>query len=185
MRSWFNRQRRPAAAAKEPPPPVEFVTQTLEPLGGKMLRPRDWFYSENHGAARRMWAMSREDPRGGRYVTGVSVQLLSDREAVTGQTAERFIRGYAEHLKSRASRVVENFDEVETGPFRRIGVGVEEGENRLRYSLYWLAGGGDLAVVVTAGTRATLWDVYEPIFDVMGDFDLIGAAPAADIPNDD
>ena len=28
--------------------PTDFVTQILEPTGGKILRPRNWFYSEGH-----------------------------------------------------------------------------------------------------------------------------------------
>ena len=31
--------------------PTEFVTQVLEPTGGKMLRPKDWFYVESHNGA--------------------------------------------------------------------------------------------------------------------------------------
>jgi len=34
----------PAADA----PPTEFVTQILEPTGGKISRPKNWFYHEGH-----------------------------------------------------------------------------------------------------------------------------------------
>ena len=169
----FGFGRKPKPPADAPAAPTEFVPQTLEPTGGTIPRPRDWFYQEKHQGQRMMWSISKEDPGLGPYVTGMSVQLLRNRQAVAGTTAEDFVRGFAEHKKRTSGKVVRTFDEAAAGPFRRIGVETLEGDFRIRYSLFWLSDGGDLAAIVTAGARPDLWDVYEPTFDTMGDFQLI------------
>ena len=54
------------------------------------------------------------------------------------------------------------------------GLETEEGDAHILYSVFWLGGGGDLAVVTTAGTRTDLWSTYAPAFDRMGaGFELI------------
>jgi hypothetical protein len=64
--------------------------QVLEPTGGEILRPRDWFYAEGHRGPTYMWTISREDTAGGRpYTTGVRIQLLTGVRNGTGKTAER------------------------------------------------------------------------------------------------
>ncbi|MBV8100153.1 MAG: hypothetical protein JOZ31_13440 [Verrucomicrobia bacterium] len=50
-----------ASAQDGAAPPTEFVTQVLEPLGGKIVRPKDWFYTESHGGPSYVWTFSRED----------------------------------------------------------------------------------------------------------------------------
>ena len=76
-------------------PPTEFVTQVLEPTGGKILRPRDWFYAEGHQGAVYTWTLSREDTTGNRpYTTGVRIQTFIGVKEGAGKTAEQFIRDF-------------------------------------------------------------------------------------------
>jgi hypothetical protein len=58
--------------------PTEFVTQVLEPTGGKIPRPKDWFYAESHHGPVYDWMITREDTHGGTgpYTTGVRIQTF-------------------------------------------------------------------------------------------------------------
>ena len=60
-------------------PPTEFVTQILEPTGGKIPRPKDWFYHEGHHGPVYDWMLTREDTTGGKkpYTTGVRIQTFT------------------------------------------------------------------------------------------------------------
>ena len=42
-------------------PAAEFVTQVLEPTGGKIMRPKDWFYTESQRGPSYVWTLFRED----------------------------------------------------------------------------------------------------------------------------
>ena len=71
-------------------------------------------------------------------------------------------------------KVLKTFEETDLGLFLRRGLETEEGEAHILYSCFWLGGGGDVAVVTTAGTRSDLWSTYAPTFDRMGSgFELI------------
>jgi len=39
--------------------PDGFVLQVLEPTGGKIIRPKDWFYAERHGGPSYTWIKPR------------------------------------------------------------------------------------------------------------------------------
>jgi hypothetical protein len=156
--------------------PTDFVTQILEPTGGKILRPRNWFYSEGHRGPTLMWTISREDSRNGApYITGVRIQVFRGLKAGAGKTAEQFIRDFSA-TKSSQSKVIETFPEVDQGLFRRIGIQTEEGANRIIYSLFWGKNDLDIAAISIAGTSKELWDVYSSTFQAMGEFEIIDMA---------
>src|SRR5262249_48160973 len=55
--------------------PTEFVTQVLEPTGGKIDKPKGWFYAESRDAHSFLWTLSRERAAHG-YETGMRIQVL-------------------------------------------------------------------------------------------------------------
>ena len=77
--------------------PTEFVTQVLEPTGGNIVRPKEWFYAEHHHGPVFVWTISREDTSGNQpYTTGgVSIQTFMHVKEGTGKTAEEFLRSFA------------------------------------------------------------------------------------------
>src|SRR3954470_20368648 len=85
-----------AAPAVAENAPTEFVTQVLEPTGGKMARPKDWFYSERHRGTVYDWVISREDTKGGvgPYTTGVRIQTFTGVKDGTGKSAKQFIQEF-------------------------------------------------------------------------------------------
>ena len=73
-------------------PPTTFVTQVLEPTGGKMLRPSDWFYHEYHRGPSYNWTISREQPSDGcPHITGLRIQTFANVEEGINKTAKQFI----------------------------------------------------------------------------------------------
>jgi hypothetical protein len=155
-------------------PPTEFVTQVLEPTGGKIPRPKDWFYAEDHHGAANVWTLSREDTTGGKpYTTGVRIQPLTGIKGGTGKTAKQFILDFVDVKKKEATKVIKACKEQEQGLFTRICLETEEGPYHILYSLFWGANGMDLAVVSIAGTTKELWETYAPTFDKMNAFELI------------
>ena len=80
------------ASAFAEAPLTEFVTQVLEPTGGKIPRPKDWFYHEGHHGPVYDWTLTREDTTGNKpYTTGVRIQLFANIKEGTGKTAKQFM----------------------------------------------------------------------------------------------
>jgi len=154
--------------------PVDFVTQALEPTGGKMARPRGWFYAEGHRGPTLMWTLSREDTSGGRpYTTGVRIQVFSGVKEGTGKTAKEFILDFAESRKKSASKVLKTCDATDQGLFTRTCLETEEGSDHISYSLFWGSKDLDIAAVIMAGTTTELWETYAPAFERMRECELI------------
>ncbi len=162
-----------APADKRPKAPTEFVTQVLEPLGGKIQKPKDWHYHEGHRKSTYMWTLSVEDSEKGPYVTGVRIQAFVGVKEATGKTAKEFILDFIKSKKDNAAvRVVSTCDEKDQGIFSRMCLEIEEGPNHILYSLFW-GNEADIAVVSIAGTSEELWHIYAPTFDKMNKFELM------------
>ena len=155
-------------------PPTEFVTQVLEPTGGKIPRPKDWFYAQSHRVPTSLvWTLSREDASGRTaYTTGVRIQMVIGVARDTGKTAKQFVLDFAAARREQAAKVIGTRDEQDQGPFTRVGLETEEGPYRILYSLFW-GNRVDIVVISTAGTTKELWDTYAPTFDKMAAFNLI------------
>lgn len=155
------------------PAPTEFVTQVLEPTGGKIMRPKSWFYTEGHRGPMYMWTLSREDIAGNRpYTTGVRVQTFVGVKEHTGKTAKEFITDFVA-TKKKSAQVLHSCDETDQGLFTRICLETVEGPHHILYSLFWGSSGMDIAVVSIAGTTKEQWETFAPTFRRMGDFELI------------
>lgn len=154
-------------------PPSEFVTQVLEPTGGKITRPKDWYYAEGHQGSVYTWTLSREDTTGNRpYTTGVRIQTFIGVKQGAGKTAKEFILDFV-GTKKKEAKVLKACEETNQGLFTRVCLETEEGPYHILYSLFWGSNGMDVAVVSIAGTSKNLWDNYASTFDKMSAFELI------------
>jgi hypothetical protein len=152
---------------------TEFVTQLLEPMGGKILRPKDWFYSEGHRGPTFLWTLSREDTSNHRgYVTGMRIQMFLNIKDGAGKTQRQFAMDNAAAIQKKASRIITSWPEQQQDLFSRIGFEAEEGPYHIVYSFFW-GNNMDMAVVTTAGTTRELWNTYTSTFEKMSDFELI------------
>jgi len=134
-------------------PLSDFVVQVLEPTGGKILRPKDWFYAEGHQGPVYTWTITREDISGGKsYTTGVRIQTFVGVKQGTGKSAKQFIYDFLASKKTQA-KVLKLGEEENQGLFTRICLETEEGPDHILYSLFWGTNGMDLAVVSISGTR--------------------------------
>jgi len=159
----------------ESPGDDEFVTQVLEPTGGKIVRPKDWFYAESHRGPVYLWTISAEDTTGGKpYTTGVRIQTIVGVQNGTGKTAEKFLADFVASKKNdKRVVVIKTCKETKSGLFNRICLETEEGGDHILYSLFWGTDELDIAVVVIAGTTKELWDTHAPNFRKMEEFELI------------
>ena len=153
--------------------PVEFVTQILEPTGGKISRPQAWFYSEGHREHVYDWTLTREDTSGNRpYTTGVRIQMFTGIKQGTGKTAKQFIFDFMD-AKKKEAKVIKFTEETHHGLFTRVCLETEEGPYHILYSLFWGSSGMDVAVITIAGTTKELWQTYSATFDIMSAIELI------------
>lgn len=154
-------------------PPSEFVTQVLEPTGGKISRPKDWYYAEGHQGSVYTWTLSREDTAGNRpYTTGVRIQTFIGVKQGTGKSAKEFILDFA-GAKKKEAKVIKACEETDQGLFTRVCLETEEGPYHILYSLFWGRNGLDIAVVSISGTSKNLWESYASTFNKMSAFELI------------
>jgi hypothetical protein len=159
--------------------PEGYVVETLNPIGGKLLRPKDWFFAEAHRAKVLMWTASREDiSKSGKYETGVRIQVLMEIKKNTGKSPKEFILDFVESKKKGAAKVIETCPEKDQGMFTRICLQTEEGPYRILYSLFWGNKDLDMAVVSISGTTKEQWETYAPVFDTMSAFELMSAKDA-------
>lgn len=153
--------------------PPKFVVQILEPTGGKIERPNEWFYAEAHRGPVYMWTFSREDTSGNRpYTTGVRIQAFTGVKDGTGKTAKEFILEFA-NAKKAEGKTIRSCPEVNEGLFTRICLETEQGPNRILYSMFWGSSGMDIAVISISGTTKDLWQTYSSTFNRMSTFELI------------
>ena len=156
-------------------PPTEFVQQVLEPTGGKITKPKDWFYSEAHQGPKYEWAITREDMTGGKpYTTGVRIQSFTGIKEGAGKTAQQFILDFVAKKKLEPGvKVIKSCGSEDQGLFTRTCLEIEEGPYHVLYSLFWGSQDMDVAVVMIAGTLKEMWPVYYPAFDKMRSFEFI------------
>ncbi len=157
------------------PAPVEFVTQILEPTGGKVQRPKDWFYSEHHRGPVYDWVISKEDASGHHsYLTGYRIECFNGVKAGTGKTAQEFIQSFIDSKKKDSSvNILSSCQPKDQGMFTRTCLETEEGQFHIQYSLFWGSNGLDIAVITIAGAPKEIWTNYTDTFNKMNSFELI------------
>ena len=152
--------------------PDGFVMQVLEPTGGKILRPKDWFYTESHNGPSYTWILSKEDPRKSRYDTGVRIQTLIGVEKGTGKSPKTFVLDFLSQKEKEVQRIYKTCDARDQGLFTRVCLEADEGDYRILYSLFW-GNNIDVVVVSIAGAKKADWSKYSDVFDLMSSFELI------------
>ncbi len=163
-----------AASALSEASATEFVIQVLEPTGGKIPRPKDWFYAERHHGPVYNWIISREDiSDGGSYTTGVSIQTFTGVKDGTGKSAKQFILDFVASKEEEVAKVIATCEPEKQYLFTRICLETEEGPHHILYSLFWGSNDLDVAVVTISGTTKELWSMYKPIFNKMRELELI------------
>jgi hypothetical protein len=154
---------------------VEYVEQILEPLGGKISKPKAWHYSEGHAGGKFMWTISEQDiSGGGSYDTGVRIQAFFKVKENTGKSAKEFLHGFIESKKNGEAKVLSTCPEKEQGMFTRTCLEVEEGKFRILYSIFWTEEDGlDAGVVMISGAPKEQWARYASTFNRMAEFQLL------------
>jgi hypothetical protein len=152
--------------------PEGFTLQILEPTGGKILKPKDWFYTHSQQGPSLTWILSKEDATVGRYDTGVRIQAVVGIKKKTGVGAEESLRKYLLSKREGAKKMFHECEPKDQGLFTNMCIHVEEGPYRIFYSIFW-GNDVDIAIIMTGGTKLEDWEKYEKIFEKMSRFELI------------
>ncbi len=153
-----------------------FVISPLDPIGGKIKRPHDWHYRENHIGTSYSWTFARENGGGEPYTTGVRIQAFPYVKKSTGEGGKEFIYSFIIEKRKMATRVLKICPDWKDGAFTRTCLETEEGPKHYLYSLAW-GGNKDMVIISIASTDKNLWSQYEAMFETMGKFEI------SDIPS--
>jgi hypothetical protein len=140
--------------------PEGFTIQVLEPTGGKILKPKDWFYTESHQNNNLTWIISKEDASIGRYDTGLKIQAIVGIKEKTGISAEDFLGKHLSSKKEGAKQIFHECEPAERGLFKSMCIHVEEEPYRIFYSIFW-NNNMDIGVIMTGGAKLEDWHKYE------------------------
>ena len=92
--------------------PTVFSTQVLEPTGGKIQRPKDWYYTEDHHGESYSWLLSPDSPMQKTYTTGVHIQIVTGVQAASGKSAKDYVLNYIAARKKEATKVIRTMSEA-------------------------------------------------------------------------
>jgi len=151
--------------------PEGFVLQKLEPTGGEVLRPVNWYYTARHNKTSFLWTISKENAAAGPYETGMRIQTFINVEAGTGRSPKQFVLEFFEQ-KKMSTQVIRTIPERNQGLFSRVGLETEEGKYRILYSGFW-GNNSDIVIFTIAGALSSEWSQYQDTFNRMANFKLI------------
>ena len=152
--------------------PEGFVVQILEPTGGKIVRPKEWYYAERHGGAGYTWILSKENLEKGPYETGLRIETIVGVKELTGKSPKQFVLDFIDGKKKTADKAIDGCMPKDQGMFTCVCLETEEGPFHILYNAFW-GNGMDIVLVSTAGAKREEWDKYKNTFIRMGNFELI------------
>lgn len=152
--------------------PPGFVLQKLDPVGGEILRPKDWFFREEHSGPSLTWIVSKEKSSNGAYETGVRIQLLVGVQKGTGKTPKEFVHNFIAQKRKTAAKMIDECKPTDQGLFTRVCLQTIEGPHHILYSLFW-GNSADIVGVVIAGAKKEEWSKYAETFDRMSEMKII------------
>jgi hypothetical protein len=159
---------------------VEYVLQVLEPTGGKINRPSDWYFEERHRSLKSLnWVISKENPEVGGYETGLSIQFMMGAQKEMNLPLSK-IMGKTLESTASAGKEISRCEPENIGFFTRQCLEVEEIQSRdgadvvfyVQYSFFWNEK-MDMAAITVAGAPVKLWDENKEIFNKMSQIELI------------
>jgi hypothetical protein len=166
-----------SASAEPFPVPSGYELQILEPLGGKVAKPKGWFYKGGMTPVGFDWVISKE--KTSEYETGLQIQGFVGVKKGTGKSPRDFgVDGLKE--KETGGKVFARWPETQVGLFHRSGVELEETHLRdghevvyhVIYTALWNDAWG-MTVFTIFGAPASEWESVKDISGVMSHIEMI------------
>lgn len=162
------------------PVPEGYVLQELDPTGGKIAKPKDWFYYSSGTPSGWLWTISADKATKDGFETGLRIQMLVGVAKGTKQSTESFAKKFLQK-KIGSAKVINECPATDQGDFTRQCLEVIESiqrpegpkEFRVLYSVFW-GNKLDMVVVNTFGTPNEKWETFKSISEVMSNIQLIG-----------
>ena len=151
--------------------PDGYELQVLDPIDGRIAKPKGWYYSKTETPTGWVWTLSKER---GEYDTGLKIQLFHGFESEKySKTNKEFIEGFINHIIT-TSNEVRSCGVHDYGDFVRHCVEVFETfttskgtkDYRIQYTGVWYKK-IKIGVTTTFGTRPDLWGQYKDEMEVM------------------
>jgi len=153
--------------------PPGYELQKLDTTEGSIAKPKGWFYSHSADKFSLTWVLAKEDPRAGRYQTGLRIQFVPNATAAGKVPPDQFVENFIAQ-KQRTAEVKRACPAAKLGQFMRRCLETIEGPHRILYSLFW-SHELDALVVTIFGAPVADWETARHIADRMNEFELLGA----------
>ena len=159
--------------------PKGFTLQKLEATGGKIARPKGWYYNETATPTGYVWTISKEDSSKEPYLTGLRIQLIAGINETFKKSPQQLIKDIISERKSTA-KIIDTCKEANKGMFKRICLETEEMIDNSKgnilyhilYSYFW-SDRPDLVVLTVFGCPADEWQNVKDTVNIMSDFTLL------------
>lgn len=166
-------------AVDESLPPLGFKFQCLDPLGGNLTMPCNWYYEGGMTPTGFLFRASKENLEGGRYLTGMRIQGIVDVYKNNRVSPFDVVMMNKNNFKKSAKIIIKDCSEENSPPFRKTCLETIQ-ENpynsnddfHIIYSFFW---DEKLDWVVTSifGAPESEWKEAKEIYGVMGRFTII------------
>lgn len=173
-------------ASVRPPFPVPdgFEVQPLDPFGGRIAKPKGWYFHSRGTPTGWLWVLAEQDPAKGKWDTGSQIQLIAQVSKKAGKSPEEFVRDTLQQIK-KSSRVLRECEVETVGEFRRQCLEVVEtvdganGKREFRhlYTLSWHVS-ADMVVIALFATTPDKWESLRETHRAMSVYEVIGPAEA-------
>lgn len=154
--------------------------QVLEPIGARVVKPKDWFFARTYDRHGYTWVISRENPReAGGYKTGLRLQLLQGIRHGTQKSPQRFIEDFFTKKKGEGKPDSEVCSAKTFASFQRRCLATEEeieGQGKTKFHVVYSGlwnNETDTVLLMTFSAPAAEWQQAAPIAnDMMEGIDL-------------
>lgn len=159
-------------AARAETASLQVTTQVLEPVGGRILRPRNWVLQPAHRPEAYVWLVA--PPTGAQAaVPRVRVETVLGARREGGADAFERAQAVLKAKSGEGSRVLRRCEPKDLGLFTRACLEVDEGAERVLYTVYWETTGRNIFSVVEARALQAQWPTYAALFARMANFQVL------------
>lgn len=161
--------------AGEASAPKGFVWQPLELTGGRVLKPKKWYFAEAHQEEQLRWTISKEDPvkNNGGYDTGVAINVIpqvEDSENVSRQLVNQILK----KGKLLSTCGPEQVGEMFRACIELLELHSSGKEYHVLYTIMWWPN-SPMVAYTSSGTPSNKWKKYQETFDTMSVVELVSA----------
>ena len=153
--------------------PDGYVVQRLDPLGGELLRPKEWHFRTAKTSDAFVYQISKEQPSAQPFETGLTINVVPEIAKKTKTASSDYLKRVLDQKKTQA-QVVQVDPERDEGRFRRFAFTIDEtltiGNKTQPYRVSYTSYADDkkdLLFLFIFGSPKEHWETNQKIYDTM------------------